>query len=278
MNELEPRRNGSAQSIETAKSLRYLSAQIDIGELFFGGVGLVSEGIDYLRKRGELLISSTYQGGEVPHGGGQKVIEIQGMGVLNFWLDDLYNFFEKIEYDPSYLLGPLRPNTIPIREMAGILIEKASQETQDGRKVIVIGHSKGGYDALATVFLYPYESQKYIDRIVLLGSPISERIRLHPAAALLHLTTSGRKDEQLLKEVQPDFNHFSLNGGLSLNGVKVISIWSDRDRIIQPEGRIVEGQHMIRTTHLGMIVDKNVYQFLGNEVAERNPYRFHLVA
>lgn len=277
MLETEPRVNGSALR-ETSKSLRYISVQTDIGELFFGGVGLVSESVDYLRKRFELLRSSIYHGEGVPYGGGQKVIGIQGTGVLNFWLDDLSYFFEKSGYEQSYLLGALHRNTIPVREMAGILIERVSQEVQDGQKAIVVGHSKGGYDALAAVFLYPYESHKYIDRIVMLGSPIAERVRLHPVAAFLHSVTSGRKDEQLLKEVQPDFSRFSLNGGLTLNGVKVISIWSDRDRIIQPFGRMVPGQYMIRTTHLGMIVDENVYQFLGGKVAEKNPYRFHLVA
>lgn len=278
MNELEPRGNGSAQKPETSKSLSYLSVQTDIGELFFSGVELVSEGIDYLRKRFELLRSSIYRGEGVPHGGGQKVIEIQGMGVLNFWLDDFSYFLAKSEYEQSYLLGSFQPNTFPVREMAGRLIEKASQEAQDGRKVIVIGHSKGGYDALAAVFLYPYESQKYIDRIVLLASPIAERVRIHPAAAFLHSATSGREDEELLREVQPDFNRFSLNGGLTLNGVKLISIWSDQDRIIQPTGRMVPRQYMIPTTHLGMIVDQKVYKFFANKVAERNPYRFHLVA
>lgn len=264
---IESRENNFAPGQETSQSLRYFSVEIDTDDPVIQAARLSYELADYGFKRSELLRSPKFHGKGIPHGHGQKVLEIPGMAALSLTLNHISEFLDACEYRTDYVLNPLEPNTKPVREIAERTIDKAWHEALSDQQVILIGHSLGGYDVLAVAALYPEEAKECIERIVLLGSPIAQVVKVHPAAAMIHSLTSARENDQLLDEIQTDFDLFESNGELTFKGIKVTVVLGEFDQIIRPSGWEIPGQTRLPTSHLGMIEDQYVYSFLGSELA-----------
>lgn len=152
----------------------------------------------------------------------------------------------------SYRLGLL--HTADISESAAFIARKiesiAAQTGLD--RMDIVGHSMGGLVAL--YYLKRLGGRRRVRRLVMLGTPVAGTW-----SALLGLAAAplGRASLQLLPDSQ--FLRDLADGELP-DGVDIVCISGDRDRLAPPERTILAGvRHIcLPTNHAGLLVDERV--------------------
>lgn len=157
----------------------------------------------------------------------------------------------------SYRLGLL--HTADIGESAALIARKiesiAAQTGLD--RMDIVGHSMGGLVAL--YYLKRLGGQRRIRRLVMLGTPVAGTW-----SALLGIAAAplGRASFQLLPASQ--FLRELADGQLP-EGVEIVCISGDRDRLAPPDRTVLAGvRHIcLPTNHAGLLVDERVADIVG---------------
>lgn len=158
----------------------------------------------------------------------------------------------------SYRLGLL--HTADISESAALIagkIESIAAQTGLDR-IDIVGHSMGGLVAL--YYLKRLGGRRRVRRLVMLGTPVAGTW-----SALLGLAAAplGRASLQLLPDSQ--FLRELADGQLP-EGVEIVCISGDRDRLAPPDRTVLKGvRHIcLPTNHAGLLVDERVADMVGN--------------
>lgn len=200
-------------------------------------------GLDWLA----LHLSPVYAGLGVTRGDGSPVILVPGLLASDACFEELYAWLERVGYRP-YFSGIGLNARCPEASVSMLLetIDRVYRET--GRELTLVGHSLGGLVARGVALRRPGK----VARVITLGSP-AWGIRAHPAvmaiAQALHGSCSGDCLVALQEPLPPS--------------VTEACIYSKDDAVVDPQTCVrgdASANVEVRGTHLGLIVNAQVYQ------------------
>ena len=143
-----------------------------------------------------LLVDPVFRGRGVPHGDGRSVLLLPGFLAPDSSLGLLAQFLRRIGYHP--VLSGIRlnsgcGNTFDQRIVGTVMRE----HTRTGRRLAVVGHSRGGHYARSLAARYP----DLISDIVTMGAAVEDPLDVstltkHAAAAVRTIATTHDSEKQ----------------------------------------------------------------------------------
>ncbi len=222
-----------------------------------------------------LLSDPIYRGEGVPRGDGRLVVIIPGLFGSDFYLWPLRRWISRIGFRAS-TSGLWLNAGCPDRLTSEIeqWIERRQSE-RDDRRIVLIGHSRGG--VLARALAARMGSR--VSHLVALGSPIGVASQYVTGGVqqLAHRTMSrvaqasntarGILDPQCrFPDCGCEFVG-NMRGALAAETM-VLSIYSREDPIVPPEASIVTGARNVEVTgtHSGLVFNPAVYRELARSL------------
>jgi triacylglycerol lipase len=200
-----------------------------------------------------------FQGRGVPRGDGSPVLLVPGFLAGDGSLAVLHDWLRRIGYTPAPggIFLNVHYSEVVLRGLSLRLVDLYGWA---GRKVSIVGHSRGGIIAKVLSQRHP----EMVRRVVTLGSPLADPYDVHPLTMagvrlahvfnLLWHRTSSRVELDFLRDLAaPPL-------------VPVVSIYSRSDGIVhweacvRPDVTSVE----VRGSHVGLAVNAEVYSLLGH--------------
>ena len=206
---------------------------------------------------GQLRRSPVFAGLEVPPGEGRPVMLIPGFLAGDTSLDVMRGWLRRNGYRP--LRSGINLNVLSSEALVQRIASRLGHEhRKHGRKVIIIGQSRGGVLALGVAHRYP----QMIEQVIALGSPIDDPLDVHPSTmAAVHMVRALNTLRRGPKDVDATFD-----AELSLPvSVPVTSLYSRSDGIVHWEACLRPDVEAVEVggSHVGMGVNVRVY----NQVA-----------
>ncbi len=214
-------------------------------------------GLDYAR----LHVSPVYYGVGVPRGNGEPVILVPGSLASDCATLEMRLWLGRIGYK-AYTSGIGRMNDCPdiMRDKLLETIDRACEET--GKKVTIVGHSIGGMIARGAALKRPGK----VKRVIMLASPFCHP-RAHPlvmkAIGLVH----GRRLNRHLHRTENSCLKCFVDAMTKPMpfGVTSASIYTKTDPVVDWRDCVthdVERDYEVTGTHLGLVVNPQVYQII----------------
>jgi triacylglycerol lipase len=221
-------------------------------------------------ERAALMRSDVWRGEGIPHGDGNPVMLIPGFLAGDPSLGLMAQWLKRIGYRPCR--AGIRANVdCAARALERLETQLERHAERHGRKVTIIGHSRGGTMARVLAVRRP----DLLDGVVCLGSPLKDQLAIHPlvhaqvkAVALLgtlgtrglfsyncNSTCCASVEEQLAAPFP--------------EGVRFASVYSCSDGVVDwracldPAARHIE----VDSTHVGMAVNPAVFYVLSRLLA-----------
>jgi len=204
-----------------------------------------------------LVRNPVFVGKDVPHGDGRPVLLVPGflagdssLSVIADWLHQIGYYAEMpgISLNVKYSEIVMKALTLRLVDLYG----------WKGRRVTVVGHSRGGI--LATVLAHRHPEM--VEQVVTLGSPIANPYDVHP------VTMAGVRVAQAWNFFRygrtADIERRFLRDLAAKPRVPVTSIYSRSDGIVhweaclRPDVRSVE----VHGSHVGLGLNPEVYKVL----------------
>lgn len=225
-----------------------------------------------------LLRDPIYRGEGVRRGDGRLVVIIPGLFGSDLYLWPLRRWISRIGFRPS--TSGLWVNAgCPDRLTSEIEKWIDRQQAQHDRRVVLIGHSRGGILARALAA----RMGSRVSHLVTLGSPIGVASTYVAGGAqqLAHQTMSmvaqASNTARAILDPRcrfPDCGcEFIANIRAALPETAVLSIYSREDPIVPPEASIVIGARNVEVTgsHAGLVYNPAVYRELARELTRSLP-------
>lgn len=210
-------------------------------------------GLEYLA----LIRDPIYYGRGVPRGNGRPVLLIPGFLAGDASLNVLAGWLRRMGYRPK--LSGISFNIRYSEVTLGGVIARLSAQADAGRKVILIGHSRGGLIAKVVGDRHP----DLVERVIALGSPLAEVFDIHPllmagvhAARIYNFVRFGTR-----WEVEQAF----LDELAAPPKVPVTSIYSKSDGVVNWKACLRDDVQTLEVggSHGGLAVNAEVYRALG---------------
>lgn len=221
-------------------------------------------------ERAALMRDPVWRGEGIPHGDGAPAMLIPGFLAGDVSLGLMAQWLGRIGYRPCR--AGIKANVdCAARSLERLTTQLERHAAKHGRKVTIVGHSRGGSLARALAVRRP----DLIEGIVCLGSPITDQLAVHPfvraqVRAVALLGTLGA----------PGLFSYHCNSDCCVEvneqlaapfpeGVEFTSVYSRSDGIVDwhacldPAARQVE----VHSTHVGMAVNAAVYRVLAGALA-----------
>ena len=243
-----------------------------------GGPNLFSEW-QYTLEFSQLCWDPVFYGFGVPRGDGAPVLLIPGFLAGDLSMSILGEWLRRLGYQVHY--SGINFNTdCPDRMVQTMIGQIARIVGHSGRRLIVVGHSKGGYLARVLALKSPY----LIRHVIALGSPFNDPLDIHPftlmlvdlvKAAYRHRYSAG----------SPTAHHYGplcystgcrCDFALGLRQdlpeeVRYTAVYSRRDGVVRWRhclGQVPDDNIEVSGTHLGLICNSQVYRQLGRILAD----------
>jgi triacylglycerol lipase len=209
--------------------------------------------VEYLR----LLRDPIYRGIGVPNGAGAPVLLVPGFMAGDSSLSILRNWLVRSGYhvEQAGLVFNIRYSDVVVRLITSRL---DAMHLALGRKVTIVGHSRGGLLAKVIGDRQP----ELVGRVVTLGSPLGDPYDIHPltmasvriahALNVLRYAQGGRVERAFLQELEAPAR------------VPLTSIYSRTDGIVHWEACLRQDAQCLEVagSHLGLGVNAQVYRLL----------------
>jgi triacylglycerol lipase len=225
-------------------------------------VWLESRGpFEYLRLRRHEVLA----GGGVPRGDGRPVLLVPGFLAGDSSLVTMHDWLLRIGYhaEGSGIVFNVRFSEAVVQTVTLRLVDLFAWH---GRKVTLVGHSRGGMVAKVVAHRHP----QMVERVIALGSPLADPYDLHP------VTMAGVRLAQVLNLVRfgrtADVERRFLLDLAAPATVPLASVYSRSDGIVhweaclRPDAACVE----VDGSHVGLAVNPDVYAVLGRLLAGRD--------
>jgi triacylglycerol lipase len=215
-----------------------------------------------LRELGSLLRDPVFRGRGVPHGDGRPVLLVPGFLSGDWSLGALHGWLTRIGYQPfhsgivfnvrhsEHMLGGLRHRLIEVEE-------------KTGKRVSVIGHSRGGL--LAKVL--SHRRPDAVEQVITLGAPLADWTDLttmtHHAVGVVKIANEIAYGRKLNPEGR--FDH-----ELALNPVvPTTSIYTRSDDVVNFRSCLRSDIPALPVwgSHNGLVVNPEVYRLVGRLLA-----------
>jgi pimeloyl-ACP methyl ester carboxylesterase len=216
-------------------------------------------------ERSALMRSALWRGQGVPHGDGTPVMLIPGFLAGDVSLGLMAQWLRRIGHRPCR--AGIRANIdCASRALERLEVELERHADRHGRKVTVVGHSRGGTLARVLAVRRP----ELVEAIACLGSPLRDQLAIHPfvqaqvkAVALLgSLGAPGMFSYRCNSDCCAGVNE--LLEAPFPESVRFVSVYSRHDGVVDwracldPAARSIE----VTSTHVGMAVNADVYYVL----------------
>ena len=213
--------------------------------------------IEYAR----LLRSPVYAGVDVAPGDGHPVMLIPGFFAGDTSLDVMRAWLRRNGY------RPLRSGITLNVSSSELLVQRIASRLRhdfgkNGRKVTLVGQSRGGVLALGLALRHP----EMVEQVIALGSPLSDPLDVHPSTmAAVHMVRALHTMRRGPRNLDARFDA-ELSEPVTL---PVTSIYSKCDGIVhwkaclRPDVEAIE----VRGSHVGMGVNPHVYRHLAGILA-----------
>ncbi len=211
----------------------------------------------------KLVRDPIFAGKDVPHGDGRPVILIPGflagdssLSVMADWLRkmDYYAELPGISFNINYSEVILKALTVRLVEVYG----------WKGRRVTVIGHSRGGILAKVLAHRHP----EMVEQVICLGSPLANPFDIHPVtmagvrvAQVFNFVRYGKTaaiERRFMRDLEAPVR------------VPTTSIYTRTDGIVhweaclRPDVRAIE----VRSSHVGLALNPEVYSIVARLLLE----------
>lgn len=210
-----------------------------------------------------LVRDPVFAGKDIPRGDGRPVMLVPGflagdasMAVMSGWLRRIGYYAELpgITFNINY-------SEVVIKALATRLVDIYGWK---GRRVTMIGHSRGGILAKVLAHRHP----EMIDQTICLGSPIGNPFDVHP------VTMAGVRAAQIF-----NFVRYGKTSGVEARfmrdlsapvRVPTTSIYSRSDGIVHWEACLRDDVRSIevRGSHMGLALNPEVYAFIARLLIE----------
>ncbi len=216
-------------------------------------------------ERAALLRSEVWRGEDVPRGDGAPVMLVPGFLAGDMSLGMMAQWLKRIGHRPCR--AGIRANVdCAARALERLEVEAARHAERHGRKVTVVGHSRGGTMARVLAVRRP----ELIEGVICLGSPLRDQLAVHPLVhaqvkAVALLGSLGARglftyacNSSCCAEVSEQL------AAPFPEGVRFASVYSRSDGVVDwracldPAARQIE----VHSTHVGMAVNSAVFYVL----------------
>ncbi len=194
-----------------------------------------------------------FSGHGVPDGRGRHVMLIPGFMAGDRSLDTMRGWLKRNGYRPmrSGIELNMQSSTVLVERIA----KRIRAEVPRGKKVTVIGQSRGGTLGVGLAQKYP----QLVERVIALGSPIAASMDVHPvtmlgvhAARAVHALSRGPWD------IDDEFDRQVLQKPR----VPVTMLYSRTDGFVHWEACVRDDVEAVEVggSHIGMSVNPRVYR------------------
>lgn len=220
-----------------------------------------------LRVRGPVALtrflrSDVIAGKGIPHGDGAPVILLPPAAAGDWLMPVMLSWLRRIGYQSYRSSIGLHVNCSD-RTMAKVMPRVEEIAASSGRKVTLVGHSRGGLLGRAIASAHP----DIVERLITLASPISDPFAVKnltlAAAANLARNRLQHRPELLERGCMTEacacpYGEFFRK---PLAGPPLISLFTRHDDVVHWEACLVDGARNIevRGTHVGLLASRNVY-------------------
>ncbi len=221
-------------------------------------------------ERAALMRSEVWRGEGVPPGDGTPVMLVPGFLAGDMSLGLMAGWLKRTGHRPCR--AGIRANVdCAARAVERLEVELERHAERHGRKVTIIGHSRGGTMARVLAVRRP----DLLEGVICLGSPLQDQLAVHPLvhAQVRAVALLGSLGARGLFSYRCSSSCCALVGEQLAapfpEGVRFASVYSRSDGVVDwhacldPAARHIE----VHSTHVGMAVNAAVYYVLSRLLA-----------
>lgn len=228
-----------------------------------------------LRWQGELarlLVDSVWRGHGIPHGRGQPVVLVPGFLAGDLSLAVMHTWLSSIGYEPRFS-GTLANVACSDRALDRLDRRVEAIHGETGRRVALIGHSRGAHFAKALAHRRPERIACVVSMGAGLDTPFDISIPTKAAVAAVravHARTTDRaaRNGCLTERCRCAFTRDYC--GVFPEEVPLTSIYSRGDGVVWWEACVVPYARCVEVTgsHVGLAVNRKAYRAVADALAD----------
>jgi triacylglycerol lipase len=212
---------------------------------------------------GRLMVDPVWHGAGIPHGDGRPVVLMPGFLAGDYTLGVMAAWLRRIGYRPRF--SGFVTNT-DCSDRALDRVERTVDELwrAHGRRVALIGHSRGGHFARALAARRPDRVSHAIsmgaDLQGMFGASAPTLFAVRVASRAVRATARARRDACLSAHCGCPFSH-AYARPFPFDHVRLTSIYSKGDGVVHWQTQVVPHADCIEVTgsHIGLVFNRKVY-------------------
>jgi pimeloyl-ACP methyl ester carboxylesterase len=218
-----------------------------------------------------LLADPVFRGGSVERGDGRDVVLVPGFLATDATLTTLGSWLHRMGYRP-HTCGFIANGDCSVRALDRVTRTVAKLEQRHGRRVAVVGHSRGGHLAKAVAAAHPDK----VSHAISLGADLQHMLgisqpTLYAVAAArtaLLVTRRAPADGCLTDGCTCEFMRW-YTGPFPSDRVRLTSIYSKGDGVVCWQRQIVPYADCVEVTgsHVGLIFNRKAYRAIATALA-----------
>jgi triacylglycerol lipase len=214
-----------------------------------------------------LLADPVLRGHGVPRGDGRPVLLMPGFGAGDYTLAVMRSWLRRIGYAP-HVAGFVTNTGCSNRAIERVERRVVALSEGYGRRVALVGHSRGGHFARAMARRRPDRVSHAISIAANLRRQLGISIPTQGAVALARRLRRTQVRGCLTEECSCGFAR-DLNSPFPERQVRLTSIYSKGDGVVQWEGCLVPYADCVEVTgsHIGLIFNRKAYRAVGHALA-----------
>jgi triacylglycerol lipase len=220
---------------------------------------------------GRLVVDPVFRGTAVARGDGRPVVLVPGFLAGDQTLAVLAAWLRSMGYRP-HLCGFVANSDCSERALDRVARNVMKLEARDGRRVAVVGHSRGGHVTKAVAAAHP----DHVSHAISLGADLQHMLGISrptlcavaAARSTLLLTRRAQSDGCLTESCSCAFTRW-YSGPFPADRVRLTSIYSKGDGVVRWERCIVPYADCIEVTgsHVGLVFNRRAYRAIASALA-----------
>jgi pimeloyl-ACP methyl ester carboxylesterase len=225
----------------------------------------------WLLELGRLMVDPVFLPVGIPRGDGRPVLLLPGFLAGDQTLAVLAAWLYRLGYRP-HIAGFVANVDCSDRAAARVERRVRSLRRHGGRRVALVGHSRGGHFARAIALRAPDQVSHAVslgaDLNAMFGTSAPTRWAVAATRRAVRAAGRGRADRCLTLECQCQFTR-DYTGPFPADRVRMTSIYSKGDGVVWWEGCVVPYADCVQVTgsHVGLIFNRASYRAIANALA-----------
>jgi triacylglycerol lipase len=218
-----------------------------------------------------LLADPVFRGAGVPHGDGRPVVLMPGFLAGDQTLSVIATWLQRLGYRPRFCGFVLNAGCSD-RTLDRVESRVDALWRSYGRRVALIGHSRGGHFARALAARRPDRVSHAIsmgaDLQGLFGASTPTLMAVDVARRVIHASGRARKDACLSRHCGCPFSH-DFARAFPFEQVRLTSIYSKGDGVVHWQCQVIPDADCIEVTgsHIGLVFNRKVYRAVSGALA-----------